>query len=211
MALTILIFVPDLFFQARLETAARRMNLKVLKAAGWKDALEISLKTPPAGSVVDLSAPVGAGVFRFLDRVKGQKTLSDMRTLGFVDHVRADLAEKARKAGCAAVVSKNALSMDTAGYLRRMTAHAAPPPPPMSRPPGRPPKGQAGGPAKAQAAPPAPPPPPPAKAVPAAKAPAKAPAKTAAKAPAKSPAKRPVKLPVKPPVKPRPSRKNEEE
>ncbi|HEU4394539.1 MAG TPA: hypothetical protein VFS92_03175 [Planctomycetota bacterium] len=191
MALTILIFVPDLFFQARLETAARRMNLKVLKAEGWKDALEAAIKSPPAGSVVDLSAPAGAGVFRFLDRVKSQKTLSDMRTLGFVDHVRADLAEKARKAGCAAVVSKNALSMDTAGYLRRMTAHAAPPPPPMPRPPGRPPKGQEkGGPAKAQAAPPPPP-----KAAPPAKAPAKAPAKP----------------PAKPVGKARPSRKDEEE
>ena len=181
MALTILIFVPDLFFQARLETAARRMNLKVLKAEGWKGALEAAIKTPPAGSVVDLGAPTGAGVFRFLEKAKSTKALADMRTLGFVDHVRADLAEKARKAGCAAVVSKNALSMDTAGYLRRMTAHAAPPPPPTPRPPGRPPKGQEkGAPAKAA----------PAKAAPEKPAPEKAPAKAPAKGAKSKPAPR---------------------
>jgi ActR/RegA family two-component response regulator len=140
MAQTILLFVPDLFFQARLETAARRMNFKVLKASGWKEAVDTVKKTPPAGTVVDLGAPAAAGVFRFLEKVKGQKALATMTTLGFLDHVRADLAAKARKAGCAAVVSKNALSMDTPGYLRRLTAAAVAAAPPPPRPPGRPPK-----------------------------------------------------------------------
>jgi ActR/RegA family two-component response regulator len=120
MAQSILLLVPDLFFQARLETAAQRMNFKVLKAANAKAALEIVKKSPPAGAVLDLGAPAAAGVFRFLEKAGKDKTLAEMRTLGFVDHVRADLAEKARKAGCGTVVSKNALSMDTAGYLRRL-------------------------------------------------------------------------------------------
>lgn len=140
MGQTILLFVPDLFFQARLETAARRMNFKVLKASGWKEAVETVKKSLPAGTVVDLGAPAAAGVFRFLEKVKGQKSLATMTTLGFVDHLRADLTAKARKAGCSAVISKNALSMDTPGYLRRLTAAAAAQAPPPPRPPGRPPK-----------------------------------------------------------------------
>ena len=140
MGQTILLFVPDLFFQARLETAARRMNFKVLKASGWKEAVETVRKSPPAGTVVDLGAPASVGVFRFLEKVKGQKALATMTTLGFLDHVKADLAAKARKAGCSAVVSKNALSMDTPGYLRRLTAAAVAAAPPPPRPPGRPPK-----------------------------------------------------------------------
>lgn len=121
MAETILLLVPDLFFQARIETAARRMGMKVLKASDWKGAVEVSKKTPPAGVVIDLGAPAAAGPFKFLEKRKADKALAGMRTLGFLDHVRADLAEKARKAGCSTVVSKNALSLDTDGYLRRLT------------------------------------------------------------------------------------------
>ena len=120
MAETILLLVPELFFQARIETAARRMGMKVLKAADWKGAIEVSKKTPPAGVVIDLGAPASAGPFKFLQKMKGDKALASMRTLGFLDHVRTDLAEKARKAGCSTVVSKNALSLDTDGYLRRL-------------------------------------------------------------------------------------------
>ncbi len=127
MAPAILILVPDLFFQARIETAARRMGLRVLKAADAKSALEQARKAAPSGAVVDLGAPGKAGVFRFLQKARADKALSGMRTLGFLDHVRADLAEKAREAGCGTVVSKNALSMDTPGYLRRLTGPVAGP------------------------------------------------------------------------------------
>jgi ActR/RegA family two-component response regulator len=120
MAETILLLVPDLFFQARIETAARRMGLKVLKAADWRGALEAAKRTPPSGVVIDLGAPAAAGPFKFLQKRKADRSLAAMRTLGFLDHVRADLAEKARKAGCTTVVTKNALSLDPAGYLRRL-------------------------------------------------------------------------------------------
>jgi len=121
MAETILLLVPDLFFQARIETAARRMGMKVLKAADWRSAVEQSKKSAPAGVVLDLGAPAAAGPFKFLEKRRADKALAAMRTLGFLDHVRTDLAEKARKAGCATVVTKNALSLDTDGYLRRLT------------------------------------------------------------------------------------------
>lgn len=126
MAETILLLVPDLFFQARIETAARRMGLRVLKAVTWKAALEVAKKTPPAGVVLDLGAPAAAGPFKFLEKRRADRALAGMRTLGFLDHVRADLAEKARKAGCSTVVTKNALSLDTDGYLRRLTGPVVP-------------------------------------------------------------------------------------
>jgi DNA-binding NarL/FixJ family response regulator len=120
MAQTVLLLVPDLFFQARLETAARRMNFRVVKAADWKSALDLAKKGAPSGAVVDLGAPASTGGFRFLEKAKADKSLAGMKSLGFVDHVRTDLAEKARKAGCSTVVTKNALSLDTPGYLRRL-------------------------------------------------------------------------------------------
>jgi ActR/RegA family two-component response regulator len=121
MAETILLLVPDLFFQARIETAARRMGLKVLKASDWRGALDVAKRTPPSGVVLDLGAPAAAGPFKFLEKRRKEKSLASMRTLGFLEHVRTDLAEKARKAGCSTVVTKNALSVDTDGYLRRLT------------------------------------------------------------------------------------------
>lgn len=120
MAETILLLVPDLFFQARIETAARRMNFRVLRASDWRGALEQAKKTPPAGVVLDLGAPAACGPFRFLEKARKEKSLANLRTLGFVEHVRTDIAEKARRAGCATVVTKNALSLDTTGYLRRL-------------------------------------------------------------------------------------------
>src|SRR5258706_3450579 len=114
---SLLLLVPDLFFEARIETAARRMGMKVLKAREWKSALEQAReqarKSPPSGAILDLGAPASAGPFRFLERCRKEKSLAGMRTLGFLDHVRADLAEKARRAGCTSVVTKNALSLDT--------------------------------------------------------------------------------------------------
>src|SRR5262245_48681734 len=115
MAQTVLLLVPDLFFEARIETAARRMGYRLLKARDWKSALEQARKTPPSGVVLDLGAPAAAGPLRFLEKARKEKALAGMRSLGFLDHVRADLAEKARKAGCATVVTKNALSLDTPG------------------------------------------------------------------------------------------------
>ena len=129
MAETILLLVPDLFFQARIETAARRMGYRILKASDWKKALEAAKKSPPAGVVIDLGAPAAAGPFKFLEKKRSEKSLAAMRTLGFVEHVRADLVEKARKAGCSTVVSKNALSLDTDGYLRRLAGPPVAPAP----------------------------------------------------------------------------------
>jgi DNA-binding response OmpR family regulator len=137
MAETVLLLVPDLFFQARIETAARRMNFRVLKAADWRSALDLAKKTPAAGAVLDLGAPAAAGPFKFLEKARKEKALAGMRILGFLEHVRTDLAEKGRKAGCDPVVTKNALSLDTPGYLRRLvgpTLPLAPPRPEKPRP-----------------------------------------------------------------------------
>lgn len=122
---TVLLLVPDLFFQARLETAARRMGLKVVRAADWRAALAAVRKAPPAGVVLDLGASAATGSLRFLEKAGREKSLASMRSLGFLDHVKADLAARARKAGCGTVVTKNALSLDTPGYLRRLTGPTA--------------------------------------------------------------------------------------
>jgi len=151
MAQTILLLVPDLFFQARIETAARRLGLKVVHAADWKSALEAARKHPPTAAVIDLGASAAAGPFKFLEKIRTEAPLKGIRTLGFLEHVRKDLSEKARKAGCGTIAPKGGLSQDTPGYLRRLTAGAldlapaaepdeapAPPPPVTKRAPAPP-------------------------------------------------------------------------
>lgn len=124
MAPTVLLLVPDLFFQARLETGARRLGLKVVRAADWKSALEAARKQPPAAAILDLGASAAAGPFKFLEKLRAEEPLRGIRTLGFLEHVRKDLAERARKAGCGSVVPKGGLSQDTPAYLKKLTAGA---------------------------------------------------------------------------------------
>jgi DNA-binding NarL/FixJ family response regulator len=153
MAQSILLLVPDLFFQARLETAARRLGLKVVHAADWKSALEAARKHVPAAAVIDLGASAAAGPFKFLEKLRSEEPLKGIRTLGFLEHVRKDLAEKARKAGCGTIAPKGGLSQDTPAYLRKLTAgilDLAPAKPPVEEAPVPP------APKRAPAAPPAP-------------------------------------------------------
>jgi ActR/RegA family two-component response regulator len=135
---SLLLLVPDLFFQARLETAAKRLNLRVLKASTWKEALEQARKSPPAGAVVDLSGKGAASGLRFLEKARAAKGLAGMKTLGFLEHGSAEVAGKARKAGCGTVVTRNALSQDTPGYLRRLVGFARPEPAPAPAKPEKP-------------------------------------------------------------------------
>jgi len=120
----VLLLVPDLFFLTRIETAARRAGLRVIRAADAPSALAAARRERPAGAVVDLGAPESAGPMRFLTGMLGDPALAGIPTLGFLSHVRADLAQAARAAGCGTVVAKSALSEDTAGLLTRLVEGA---------------------------------------------------------------------------------------
>ncbi|MHC4924096.1 MAG: hypothetical protein ACYTG4_08470 [Planctomycetota bacterium] len=115
---TVLLFVPDLFFQAKLEAAARHAEVKTLKARDLPSALAMMDEHRPVALVLDLGARDGAPALSILEHVAESPAESRPATLGFLPHVRADIAEKARAAGCGSVLAKSALAADTAAHLR---------------------------------------------------------------------------------------------
>jgi len=114
--------IPDLFFLVRVETAARRAGYLVRRAADAASLLAAARAERPVAVVVDLGAPESRGPFEVFRGLRADPALAAVPTLGFLSHVRSDLARAAREAGCGTVLAKSALSADTPGVLARLVA-----------------------------------------------------------------------------------------
>jgi CheY-like chemotaxis protein len=109
----ILALVDDLFFQTKMVETAKQLGVQ-LRTCSTADALlrEVE-KDPPKLVVVDLNGrndPIGA-----IARLKAGRR--DVPLLGFFSHVQADLAERARAAGCRDVMPRSKFTRDLATIL----------------------------------------------------------------------------------------------
>lgn len=106
MARTVLIAVPDLLFRSRLRDAARQAGAETVSASKADDVLERSLVSPPDAIVVDL----GDERLEPLDlirRLKSEPGLIATRVVGFFSHVRIDIRDAAKLAGCDVIVPRS--------------------------------------------------------------------------------------------------------
>jgi len=92
----ILALVDDLFFQARLRETARHVGVEVQTVATGEAFLAEAQRESPALAVVDLNARTAAVEAIATLRAAGLHT----PVIGFFSHVQAELAERARAAGC---------------------------------------------------------------------------------------------------------------
>lgn len=117
---TVVAFVDDLFFRARLLETARQMGVE-LRAVSTADALaEAAGMAPcdapgrqPALVLVDLNAradAVGA-----MERLRASGNTA--RVIGFFSHVQTALAERALAAGCSEVMPRSKFTRDLAAIL----------------------------------------------------------------------------------------------
>jgi CheY-like chemotaxis protein len=117
-------FVDDLFFVAKIQETARKINVKVdfLKSdQELLDRLEQNGEEKPSLIIFDLNSNAA----RPLTLIPKLKAMLKKETsiLGFVSHVQGDLKVKAQEAGCDTVMPRSAFSQNLPQLLRR---HGAP-------------------------------------------------------------------------------------
>ncbi len=116
-------FIEDLFFLAKIQETARKLNVKVEFVKTEKDVLERieASGEKPSLIIFDLNNHI-ANPLKTIPKLK-KELKKDTNILGFVSHIQGDLKLKAIEAGCDTVVPRSAFSQNLPNLLRR---HGAP-------------------------------------------------------------------------------------
>lgn len=115
--------IDDLFFLAKVQETARKLNVKVDFVKSDKELLERATSNghdQPSLIIVDLNN-TGAKPLTTIPKLKSK--LKGTSIIGFLSHVQGELKVKAQEAGFDAVMPRSALSQNLAQILRR---HGAP-------------------------------------------------------------------------------------
>jgi CheY-like chemotaxis protein len=119
-------FVDDLFFAAKIQETARKLNVKVEFVKSDKDLsdrMEHNGEEKPSLIIFDLNN-VNAKPLTLIPRLK-TKLKKGTSIIGFLSHVQGDLKQKAHEVGCDMVLPRSAFSQNLPQLLRR---HGAPEP-----------------------------------------------------------------------------------
>lgn len=116
-------FIEDLFFVAKINETARKLNVKVQFVKSEKDiftTMEQNGNEKPSLVIVDLNN----NVIKPITTISKLKSAFKKETnvIGFLSHVQGDLKLKAQEAGCDMVLPRSAFSANLPQLLRR---HAA--------------------------------------------------------------------------------------
>ena len=113
-------FVDDLFFLAKIQETARKINVKVEFVKTDKDVFErmgLNGNDKPSLIIVDLNN-LNAKPLTVIPKLKS-KLKKETNIIGFVSHVQGELKMKAQEAGCDMVLPRSAFSQNLAQLLRR--------------------------------------------------------------------------------------------
>jgi CheY-like chemotaxis protein len=117
-------FVDDLFFQAKIQETARKLNVKVEFVKTEKDMLEKIKQNgdgeKPSLVIFDMNN-ANAKPLTLIPKLKAK--LKKTSIIGFLSHVQGDLKQKAHEVGCDMVLPRSAFSQNLPQLLRR---HGAP-------------------------------------------------------------------------------------
>ncbi len=115
----IFVFVDDLFFLAKIQETARKLNVKVQFVKSEKEILDAVAESAQAPSLIimDLNnasvKPVPT-ITKLKSKLKKKTNI-----IGFLSHVQGDLKMKAQEAGCDMVLPRSAFSQNLPQLLRR--------------------------------------------------------------------------------------------
>jgi len=113
-------FVDDLFFLAKIQETARKMNVKVEFVKTDKDLLDRMKQNgdeKPSLIIFDLNN-VNAKPLILIPKLKS-KLKKGTSIIGFLSHVQGELKQKAHEAGCDMVLPRSAFSQNLPQLLRR--------------------------------------------------------------------------------------------
>lgn len=116
-------FVEDLFFLAKIQETARKLNVKVEFVKNDKDVVDKMQngEEKPSLIIFDLNNN-GAKPLTLIPKLKS-KLKKGTSIIGFLSHVQGDLKQKAHEVGCDMVLPRSAFSQNLPQLLRR---HGAP-------------------------------------------------------------------------------------
>lgn len=113
-------FVEDLFFQAKIQETARKLNVKVEFVKNDKDLgerIQQNGESGPSLIIFDLNN-AGAKPLTLIPKLKS-KLKKSTSIIGFLSHVQGDLKQKAHEVGCDMVLPRSAFSQNLPQLLRR--------------------------------------------------------------------------------------------
>lgn len=119
-------YIDDLFFLAKINETARKLNLKVDFVKTDKDVLDAVEETgeKPSLIIVDLNN-LSVKPLTLIPKLK-KELKKETNIIGFVSHVQGDLKMKAQEAGCDMVLPRSAFSANLPQLLRRHAANDEP-------------------------------------------------------------------------------------
>jgi len=117
-------FIEDLFFMAKIQETARKLNVKVEFVKSDKelmDKIEQNGEEKPSLVIFDLNNH-NVKPLTLIPKLKS-KLKKGTSIIGFLSHVQGDLKQKAHEVGCDMVLPRSAFSQNLPQLLRR---HGAP-------------------------------------------------------------------------------------
>ena len=117
-------FIEDLFFMAKIQETARKLNVKVEFVKTDKDLMDKMQQNgeeKPSLIIFDLNNN-NAKPLTLIPKLKS-KLKKGTSIIGFLSHVQGDLKQKAHEVGCDMVLPRSAFSQNLPQLLRR---HGAP-------------------------------------------------------------------------------------
>jgi len=117
-------FIEDLFFLAKIQETARKLNVKVEFVKTDKDLMDRMQQNgeeKPSLIIFDLNN-ANAKPLTLIPKLKS-KLKKGTSIIGFLSHVQGDLKQKAHEVGCDMVLPRSAFSQNLPQLLRR---HGAP-------------------------------------------------------------------------------------
>jgi DNA-binding NarL/FixJ family response regulator len=110
--------VDDLIFQSKLRETARQVGVELAVVLTGEQLATEARRDDTALVVVDLNTRAGA--IEALERFRAEGI--SRPTVGFLSHVQAELAERARAAGCLEVLPRSKFTLQLAAILSRAKA-----------------------------------------------------------------------------------------
>jgi CheY-like chemotaxis protein len=112
-------FVDDLFFQAKIQETARKLNVKVefvKSEQDFLDRIKLNGEEKPSLIIFDLNTS-SVKPLSLIPKLKSK--LKKTSVIGFLSHVQGDLKQKAHEVGCDMVLPRSAFSQNLPQLLRR--------------------------------------------------------------------------------------------
>ena len=101
----VIVWVKDLFFGSKIEAEARAHHIPVCFVESAREIPKAVRKHEASLFLLDLNASEKA--VDVIRDIKSNSELSSIRIVGFLSHVQADLADKARRSGCDVILSRS--------------------------------------------------------------------------------------------------------